>query len=98
MYFSKHKSAVEIDEKGHADRNQGEENERQTKIKKYSYCKFFHRINPDPKGFEISLEISKIQNYITQSNQQKNKKQICKRIIKSHMQYFSKPLKHQIFC
>ena len=81
MYFSKHRFAVEIDEKGHADRNQGEENERQTKIKKYSYCKFFHRINPDPKGFEISLEISKIQNYITQSNQEKLKSRFAKELL-----------------
>ena len=33
--FSKHKFAVEIEEKGHTDRNQGEENERQTKIEKH---------------------------------------------------------------
>ena len=50
MYFSEHKFAVEIDEKGHADRNQGKENEIQTKIEKYSDCKFFHR-NPDVEGF-----------------------------------------------
>ena len=31
MYFSEHKFAVEIDEKGHTDRNQNEENERQKK-------------------------------------------------------------------
>ena len=36
MYFSKHKFAVEIDKKVNTDRNQGEENERQTKIEKYS--------------------------------------------------------------
>ena len=81
MYFSKHKFAVEIDEKGHADRNQGEENERQTKIEKYSDCKFFHRINPDPEGFEISLEISKIQNYITQANQEKLKSKFAKELL-----------------
>ena len=34
MYFFEHKLAVEIDEKGHTDQNQNEENERQTKIKK----------------------------------------------------------------
>ena len=31
MYFSEHDFAVEIDEKGHIDRNQKKENERQTK-------------------------------------------------------------------
>ena len=63
MYFSEHKFAVEIDEKGHADRNQGKENEIQTKIEKYSDCKFFHR-NPDVEGFYFFLEISKIRDYI----------------------------------
>ena len=33
-YFSKHKFAVEIDEKGHTDRNQDKENKRQTKMEK----------------------------------------------------------------
>ena len=54
--------------KRHTDRNQDKENERQTKIEKHYDCKFFHRINPDTEGFDIFFEISKIQNYITQSN------------------------------
>ena len=68
MYFSDHKFAIEIDEKGHTDRNQDEENERQAKIEKHSHCKYFHRINPDAEGFNIFLEISKIKDYITQSS------------------------------
>ena len=36
MYFSEHKFAVEIEKKGHTDRNQDKENERQTKIEKHS--------------------------------------------------------------
>ena len=40
IYFFEHKFAVEIDEKGHADRNQDKENERQTKIEKHSDGKF----------------------------------------------------------
>ena len=44
-YFSKHEFAVEIDEKGHTDGNQDEENERQTNIEKHSDCIFFHRVN-----------------------------------------------------
>ena len=42
MYFCESKFVVEIDEKGHTDRNQNEENERKIKIEKYSDCKFFH--------------------------------------------------------
>ena len=60
MYFSEHKFVVEIDEKCHIDRNQNEENEKQTKIEKHSDSKFFHRINPDVEGFDIFLEISNI--------------------------------------
>ena len=41
MYFSEHKGVVEIDEKGHTDRNQNEENERQIKIEKDPDCNFF---------------------------------------------------------
>ena len=51
MYFSEHKFVVEIDEKGHIDRNQNKENERQTEIGKHPDCKFFHRINPDVEDF-----------------------------------------------
>ena len=47
MYFSEHKFVVEIDEKGHTDGNQNEENERQAKTEKHPDCKFYHWINPD---------------------------------------------------
>ena len=73
MYFSELIFAVEIDEKGHTDRNQNDKNEKQTKIEKYSDCKFFHRINLDTEGFDIFLEISKIKDYIIQSNEKKKK-------------------------
>ena len=86
MCFFQHKFAVEIDKKGHTDRNQDKENKRQTKIEKHSDCKFFHRISPDAEGFDTFLEVSKIQNYIPQSNEEKLK--IRKSIIKSNMQYF----------
>ena len=75
MYFFEHKVAVETDEKGHTDRNDDEENERQTKIEKYSDCKFFHRINPDAEDFHICLEISKMQDYIAQLNKEKLEKE-----------------------
>ena len=93
MCFSEHKFAVEIDEKGHTDRNQDEKNERQTKIEKHSDCKFFHRINPDAEGFDIFLEIGKIQNYITQSNEEKLKSKFAKELL-NYICSISKPLKH----
>ena len=73
MYFSELIFAVGIDEKGHTDRNQNDKNEKQTKIEKYSDCKFFHRINLDTEGFDIFLEISKIKDYIIQSNEKKKR-------------------------
>ena len=53
MYLFEHKFAVEIDEKGHIDRNQDEENKRKTKIEKHSDWKFFHRFNLDAEVFDI---------------------------------------------
>ena len=47
MSFFEHKFAVEIDTKGHTDRKQDQENEKQEKTEKHSDCKFFHKINPD---------------------------------------------------
>ena len=82
MYFSEHKFVIEIDEKGHIDKNQNEENKRQTKIKKHSDCKIFHRINPDVDGFDIFLEISKMQNCITESNENKIKSKFAKELLK----------------
>ena len=78
MYFSEHQFVVEIDEKCHIDRNLNEENEKQTKIEKHSDCKFFHRINPDVEGYNIFLEISKMQNYITKSNENEIKDKFTK--------------------
>ena len=80
MYFSEHKLVVEIYEKGHTERNQNEENERQIKIKERLNCKFY-RINPDVEGFHIFLEISKIQNYITQSNEQNLKSKFAEELL-----------------
>ena len=61
MYFSEYKfdEFNKIDEKGHTDRNQDEENERQTKIQKHSGGKFFHSINPDAEGFDVYLKLVK---------------------------------------
>ena len=91
MYFSEHKFVVEIDEKGHIDRNQNEENERQTKTD--SNCKFFHRINPDVVGFNMILEISEIQSFITKSNEEKLKSKFAEELL-DYISSISKPLKH----
>ena len=74
MYLFESKFVVEIDKKGHIDRNQNEENKRKITIEKYSDCKFVHRINTDVEGFDIFHEISKIQTYIIQSKKEKQKR------------------------
>ena len=49
MYFSSHKLAIEIDEKGYTDRNEKKkENEREEKIKEKIGCEFV-KINLDKK-------------------------------------------------
>ena len=73
MYFFEHKRVVKIDDKGHTGWNQNEESERQIKIEKHPDCKFFHRINSDAEGFDTFFEISKIEDYITQSNKERLK-------------------------
>ena len=62
-------------------RNQNKESERQTKIEKHPDSKFFHRINLHVEGFYIFLEISKIQNYITQSNEEKLKSKFAEKLL-----------------
>ena len=107
MYFSEHKFAVEIGEKGHTDRNQNEESKREAKIENHSDCKFFNQFNPDGGSFDIFLEISKIKYYITQSNEGKIKEQKkqnkrttttttknCKIIMKFYVSSISVLVKH----
>ena len=59
MYFSEHKRVVEIAEKGHTDRNQNEENEKQIKIEKHPDRTFFHRINPNAEDLIFFFKLVK---------------------------------------
>ena len=59
LYFPKHKLAIKVDEKGHTDRDERKENEREEKIKKELGSKFII-INPDAKNYDIFVEIGKI--------------------------------------
>ena len=67
FYFPRHKLAIEVDEKGHTDRDERKENERGKKIKKELGCKFI-TINPDAENYYIFVEIGKIQNRIIESS------------------------------
>ena len=52
LYFHKHKLAIEVDELGHADKNLGNEIERQKSLKKELDWVFI-RINPDEENVNI---------------------------------------------
>ena len=65
-YFLKHKLAIEVDERGHNNRDLEYEIERQKSLEKELDCKFI-RINPAKENFNIFNEISKIHYHIIES-------------------------------
>ena len=67
LYIPEHRLAIELDEKGHTDRNERKENKREEKIKKELGCKFI-RINPDEKDHDEDVIFSEISNHISESN------------------------------
>ena len=83
LYFPKHKLAIQIDEKGHKDRNKYKETERQKAIEKDLDCKFI-RINPDEKYH--TDEIGKIYNHINRSFEQSLIGKISKRLTESEFE------------
>ena len=96
LYFSEHKLAIEVGQKGHIDRDEKKENEREEKIKKELGCKFI-RINPDAKNYDIFVEIGKIQNHIIESTKKSLIDDLSKRLLelefKSNYSIKSKCLK-----
>ena len=72
MYIFEQKFAVEIEEKGHTDRNQEKEYERQTKTENHSDCKFFAGLMLMQRVLIVLLKLVKY--VITLVNQTKKKK------------------------
>ena len=64
IYLTKCCLAVEIDEKGHTDRDA---------LEKKLNCTFF-RINTSKENFDVDYEASRIQTFISQFKDNKNKK------------------------
>ena len=64
-YFSKYSLAVEIDEKGHTDRDLTLEQKKQEALEKKRNCKFI-RINTSRENFDVDYETSKIRMFISQ--------------------------------
>ena len=60
-YLPKHNLGIEINDQGHNDRSADNEIER--KENNRIGCKFI-RIDPNKEGFDVNIELGRIQNYI----------------------------------
>ena len=63
LFLPMHNIAVEIDEGGHADRDQNYEEQREQQITAYLKCKFL-RFNPDEPNFKISRCIATLTHHM----------------------------------
>ena len=72
IYFTKYCLAVEIDEKGHTDRDLIFEKKRQEALEKKRNCTFI-RINTSRENFDVDYEASRIQTFISQFKDNKIK-------------------------
>ena len=62
IYFTKYCLAIEIDEKGHTDRDLIFEEKRQKALEKKLNCTFI-RINTSRENFDVDYEASRIQTF-----------------------------------
>ena len=72
IYFTKYCLAIEIDEKGHTDRDLIFEQKRQEALEKKLNCTFI-RINTSKENFDADYEASEIQAFISQFKDNKIK-------------------------
>ena len=72
IYFTKYCLAAEIDEKGHTDRDLIFERKRQEALEKKLNCTFI-RINTSKEIFNVNYEANRIQTFISQFKDNKNK-------------------------
>ena len=72
IYFSKYSLAVEIDEKGHTDRDLEFEEKRQEALEKKLNGEFI-RINTSRENYDADYEASRIQTFISNFNKNKIK-------------------------
>ena len=72
VYFTEYCLAVEIDEKGHTNRDLKFEQKRQEALEKKLNCTFI-RINTSRKNFDVNYEFGKIQMFIIQFKDDKIK-------------------------
>ena len=74
IYFSEYSLAIEIDEKGHTDRDFIYEEKRQKALEKKLGCKFI-RINTSnaKNGYDLDYEVDNIETFIDGFKNKKNK-------------------------
>ena len=72
IYFTKYCLAIEIDEKGHTDRDLIFEEKRQKALEKKLDCTFI-RINTSKENFDVDYEASRIQTLLSQFKDNKIK-------------------------
>ena len=72
IYLAKSCLAIEIDEKGHTDRDLIFEEKRQKTLEKKLNCTFI-RINISKENFDIDYEAGRIETFISQFKDNKNK-------------------------
>ena len=72
IYFTKYCLAIEIDEKGHTDRDFIFEEKRQKALEKKLDCTFI-RINTSKENFDVDYEASRIQTLLSQFKDNKIK-------------------------
>ena len=75
LYFHNYKLAIEVDEKGHKNRNIDHEIKRQKAIEKELGCEFI-RIDPDEEDFNIFKDINEIHRHIKKSTKKSTKKSL----------------------
>ena len=73
IFFTKYCLTVEIDEKCHTDRDLTFEQKRQEALEKKLNCTFI-RINTSKENFDVDCEASRIETFISQFKDNKNKK------------------------
>ena len=79
LYFHDYRLAIEVDEKGHKDRNINDEIQRQKALEKELGCEFI-RINPDKENFNIFKAINEIHRQIKESIKKSGKKSLIDEI------------------
>ena len=79
LFSSEHTLVVEIDEKGHVDRDPDYEKKRQKELEKLGHHLFI--INPDKPGFDDYEQFGRVSAYITESIKKETKKQAKRSLI-----------------